>query len=444
MSADSGTDKKAQEAPADHSHIEFAQKDVETGASLEDAITDNSDSFPDGGVQAWRTALGGFLSFVASIGFLSGGSVFQSYFKTTVLPGSSTSDIAWIGSVQVWGCYFFGIWSGTLSDKHGPAVPLAVGTFFMILGNMMSSVSTKFYQFLLSQGFCVALGMGFIFTPALAIQSQWFLKRRGFAVGFVMSGQMAGGIIWPVLANRLLNFEGVSYGWTLRIIGFMQLGIMVVAMLLVQRRFPYVMERRSLPLRQYFTDRRTILLTFAIFLMNLGIYVPWFYITPYAIQRGSSASLGFYDAAILNAGAFLGCYALGMIADSGLGFFNSVIVATFTCAVISFAWIGSHSIPGVVVWAVAYGMLSGALQAIFSPCVSMLAPTTDVIGFWNGICIAISSFAVLATGPIAGQLLENAGGTNYLGMQLFTGISLTLSGALFVWTRLWVSRAVVV
>ena len=55
----------------------------------------------------------------------------------------------------------------------------------------------------------------------------------------------------------------------------MQLGIMVVAMLLVQRRFPYVMERRSLPLRQYFTDRRTILLTFAIFLMNLGIYVPW-------------------------------------------------------------------------------------------------------------------------------------------------------------------------
>ncbi|OGM40774.1 monocarboxylate transporter [Aspergillus bombycis] len=383
MSADSETDTKAQKGRANHSHIEFAQKDEETGGSLEGAPTDRGESFPDGGFQAWRTALGGFLSFVASIGFLSGGSVFQSYFKTTVLPGSSTSDIAWIGSVQVWGCYFFGIWSGALSDKHGPALPLAVGTFFMVLGNMMSSVSTKFYQFLLSQGFCVALGMGFIFTPALAIQSQWFLKRRGFAVGFVMSGQMAGGIIWPVLANRLLNFEGMSYGWTLRIIGFMQLGIMVAAILLVQRRFPCAMEQRPMPLKQYFTDRSTMLLTFAIFLMNLGIYVPWFYITPYAIQRGASASLGFYDAAILNAGAFFGCYALGMIADSGLGFFNSVIVATFVCAVISFAWIGSHGIPGVVVWAVAYGMISGALQAIFSPCVSMLAPTTDVIGFWN-------------------------------------------------------------
>ncbi|KAE8132842.1 major facilitator superfamily domain-containing protein [Aspergillus pseudotamarii] len=375
-------DKKAQEVRSNHSHIEFSPNDEEAGGSLEDVATENGEILPDSGVQAWRTALGGFLSFVASIGFLSGGSVFQSYFKATVLPASSTSDIAWIGSAQVWGCYFFGIWSGTLSDKHGPALPLGVGTVFMVLGNMMSSVSTKFYQFLLSQGFC----------------SQWFLKRRGLAVGLVMSGQMAG-------ANRLLNFEGVSYGWTLRIIGFMQLGIMVAAILLVRHRFIHVIEQRSLPLRQYFTDRRTMLLTLAVFLMNLGIYVPWFYITPYAIQRGASASLGFYDAAILNAGAFLGCYALGMIADSGLGFFNSVIVATFPCAVNSFAWIGVHSIAGVVVWAVAYGMMSGALQAIFSPCVSMLAPTTDVIGCWNGICITIPSFAVLATGPIAGRLL---------------------------------------
>lgn len=83
------------------------------------------------------------------------------------------------------------------------------------------------------------------------------------------------GIIWPVLANRLLNYEGVSYSWTLRIIGFMQLFIMVAATLLVHRRFPSRVERTSLPLRQYLTDCRTMLLTFAIFLMNLGLYVPW-------------------------------------------------------------------------------------------------------------------------------------------------------------------------
>ncbi|KAJ5905248.1 monocarboxylate transporter [Penicillium subrubescens] len=187
-------------------------------------------------------------TFIASIGYLSGGSVFQSYFKTIVLPDSSTSDIAWIGSVQFWGCYFIGIGSDALSDKYGPALPLALGTFFMVFGNMMSSLSATYYQFLLSQGFCVALGMGLIFTPALAVQSQWFLKRRGFVVGFVMSGQMVG---------------GVSFSWTLRIIGFMQLGI--------------------------------------------------------------------------------------MLADTGLGIFNSTVRATLACGAVAFAWIGANSSACIIV-----------------------------------------------------------------------------------------------
>jgi MFS family permease len=193
MHTESETDKKMQEIRLNHDPLEFSRKDEETGDTLEENAAENEESFPDGGVQAWRTALGGFLSFIASIGYLSGGSVFQSYFMTVVLPDSSPSDIAWIGSVQIWGCFFFGIWSGALSDKHGPALPLALGTFFMVFGNMMSSLSTKYYHFLLSQGFCVAFGMGLIFTPALAVQSQWFLKRRGFVVGLVMSGQMVGG-----------------------------------------------------------------------------------------------------------------------------------------------------------------------------------------------------------------------------------------------------------
>jgi MFS family permease len=307
MATESEKDKKIRELQVGHAHLKIPHMDEENGDKLEDVAVGSDEPFPDGGVQAWRTALGGFLAFIASIGYLSGGSVFQSYFKTIVLPDSSTSDIAWIGSVQIWGCYFIGIGSGTLSDKYGPALPLALGTFFMVFGNMMSSLSTTYYQFLLSQGFCVALGMGLIFTPALAIQSQWFLKRRGFVVGFVMSGQMVGGmcpflitelsrscdlfliptpgVIWPVLVNRLLNFEGVSFSWTLRIIGFMQLGIMLAATLLVQRRFRPQAEPASLPLRQYLTNGRTMLLTFAILLMNLGLYVPWVSSTSQRIQN---------------------------------------------------------------------------------------------------------------------------------------------------------------
>lgn len=102
------------------------------------------------------------------------------------------------------------------------------------------------------------------------------------------------------------------------------------------------------------------------------------------MQRGASASPAFYDAAILNSGAFLGCYALGIIADCGLGFFNSFTVATFGCAAVAFGWIGAQQSGGVIVWAIVYGIMSGALQAIFSPCLSLLAPTPEVLGSWNG------------------------------------------------------------
>lgn len=283
----------------DSRDLKVARNDNETNGSCSDLAIQDEVYFPDGGINAWRTALGGFLAFIPSIGFMSGGSIFQSYYVTTTLSSTNPSDIAWIGSVQLWGCFAFGIYAGRLSDRYGPSVPLGVGTIFLVLGTMMASISTQYYQFLLSQGFCEALGMGLIFTPALAIQSQWFLKRRGLVVGAVMSGQNVGGmylvvlyrcrtsvpmanlhlsksgIIWPVLTDALLTHDGMSLGWTLRIIGFMQLGLMIAATILVRPRFPRTSKFDALPVRKYFTDRRTMMFTTGMMIMNLGIYIPW-------------------------------------------------------------------------------------------------------------------------------------------------------------------------
>ncbi|OQV06640.1 hypothetical protein CLAIMM_11182 [Cladophialophora immunda] len=421
------------------------------------SINSSDQTFPDGGYKAWMTVLGGWLSFIAGIGVLTGFSVFQSYYSTVVLSGYSADDIAWIASLQTWGCFFFGMWAGRLSDRYGPKIPMAFGSFFMILGTMTASVSTKYYQFILSQGLCSALGIGFAFTPALAIQSQWFLKRRGFVVGLVMSGQNVGGVIWAILVDQFVNYHGISFGWTLRTIGFLQLALMVAAVLLIQPRFPHDMPREPIKTKTFFTDKRTLLFTLATFIMYLGIYMPYvrhlhpvgpehklihfqIYIALYGYQYGSSARGAFYLASILNAGGFFGCYALGIVADAGLGFFDSLIVTTFASAVVAFAWIGARTPAGVIVWTVVYGVLSGALQAIFSPCVSLLAPSPEVIGTWNGLCISAISFAVLGGGPIGGRLLENAEGTNYVPMQVFTGVCMAVSGLMFVGTRLWVSR----
>lgn len=99
------------------------------------------------------------------------------------------------------------------------------------------------------------------------------------------------GVIWAVLVNQLVNYRAVSFGWTLRIIGFMQLALMVAAVLLIQPRFPRRMPREPIKVKTYFTDRRTLLFTLASFVMNLGIYIP--YVRP-------SSALGFLPMDTLN------------------------------------------------------------------------------------------------------------------------------------------------
>lgn len=186
-----------------------------------------------------------------------------------------------------------------------------------------------------------------------------------------------------------------------------------------------------------------------------------FYITPYAMQWGVSLNMSFYLSSILNAGACFGCYAVGVAADRGLGSFNAITIVAFGCAVTAFGWIGARNNAGIIVWTIIYGFLSGAVQALFSPCISHLAPEPRLIGTWNGkpmkfsshsciqlcinniplgICITVVAFAVLGTGPIAGQLLDNTQGLNYLPMKLFTAVFLIVASAFYFVTRLLVSR----
>lgn len=54
---------------------------------------------------------------------------------------------------------------GKLFDKYGPRYLIIVGTFLHVFGLMMASISTQYYQLLLSQGVCSAIGVAAIFQP---------------------------------------------------------------------------------------------------------------------------------------------------------------------------------------------------------------------------------------------------------------------------------------
>jgi uncharacterized membrane protein len=90
-----------------------------------------------------------------SRGIINAFGVFETYYEQHTLSHQSPSSIAWIGSVQSALLMVVGIVSGPLFDGGYFYALLPTGTFLVVLGMMMTSLSTKYYQIMLAQGICV-------------------------------------------------------------------------------------------------------------------------------------------------------------------------------------------------------------------------------------------------------------------------------------------------
>lgn len=58
-----------------------------------------------------------------------------------------------------------------------------------------------------------------------------------------ISGSSLGGVIWPIVADQLLNKHDVSFGWTMRIVGFIMIPLAIFASLTI--RLPVSKEQQK-------------------------------------------------------------------------------------------------------------------------------------------------------------------------------------------------------
>jgi len=145
---------------------------------------------PDGGLNAWVQVAMGWLIIFVTWGYVNSFGSFQAYY-TEVLP-EDPSTISWIGSIQVFLTFFIGAFSGRLLDA-GLFVPtLFVGGVLQLLGIFMMSLSTKWYQLLLSQGVLTGIGGGIFFCPSMGLIATYFSDHRALAVGIVTTGNSVG------------------------------------------------------------------------------------------------------------------------------------------------------------------------------------------------------------------------------------------------------------
>lgn len=267
---------------------------------------------------------------------------------------------------------------------------------------MMTSICKKYWHFLLSQGilggFCMGMSMG----PAMAAVGQYFHKKRGAAMGLSVAGSSLGGVIFPIALSKMLYNQSLGFGWTVRILGFMMLALILPACFLIRARLPPRAGQFFLPAA--FKEPHYLAIIVSVFLMIIGVFTPIFYLPTYAVDHGMSAELSSYLPSILNGASFLGRVIPGILADK-LGALNMMCGAALSTGILIFAWQAATANAGIIVFCAFYGFCSGAIVSLMTFNFASVPKNPQNIGTYMGMGMACTSVAALIGPPVNGALV---------------------------------------
>ncbi|VDC05949.1 unnamed protein product [Peniophora sp. CBMAI 1063] len=401
------------------------QTTVADGEKSETTPDTSATEVPDGGLTAWLQVLGSFFLIFSTWGIFNSYGAFQAYYEDQDL--NTASAISWVGSVQ--GCIllFAGAITGPIFDMGYLNSLIAAGTALVVLGMMMTSISTRYYEVILAQGVCIGLGSGCLFIPAIAVVSAYFKKRRALAIGIAVSGSSLGGIAYSAIFRQLL--DRIGFGWTTRAMGFIALATLAMSLVIMPRRMT-PRTRRAMFEAAAWREMPYTLFCVGNFLSFMGTFIPFFSLPAYAsVHTDASPTLAFYTLGILNASSAIGRIISSFLADR-IGPLNMLIPCSFITSVLAFCWISVDSVGGLVTFAVLYGLFSGALLALARASLASLTNDVSRMGTRMGMASALGGVGLLIGNPVAGALVDTGTG-NYTHAQIFNG-GVVMCAAIFM------------
>ncbi|OTB00350.1 hypothetical protein M426DRAFT_324392 [Hypoxylon sp. CI-4A] len=392
----------------------------------------NPADFPDGGLDAWLVVAGGFCALFSTFGLVNCVGVFVSYYLEGPLANYSSSTVTWITSIQVFILSGLNAVMGRLYDRYGPKYLLIIGTLVQCFGLMMLSLSTQYYQILLSQGIVSAIGMSAVFNSAMNSVMAWFFKKRAAALGLMVSGSSLGGVVLPIMMNHLI--PKIGFPWTMRTLAFMFLAMCSFACVTVKSRLPP--RKKPFNVEDYtrpFREPAYVCIICGGFFFFWGMFLPFNYIQLQAQEQGIDASIIPYLLPILNAVSILGRILPGFLGDK-FGRFNVMISISGLSGVITLAlWVPGKSTAATVVYGAVFGFSSGGFISLLPAVVAQISDIRE-IGVRSGIAMFFSALGALTGSPIGGAIVAAQDGS-FLGLQLFTGVVMTVAMFWFVASR---------
>ncbi|KAL1840219.1 hypothetical protein VTJ49DRAFT_702 [Mycothermus thermophilus] len=391
---------------------------------------------PDGGPAAWSQVLAGILVNMMAWGLPTTFGVFQLYYRDTLrLP---ESQIAWIGSLQIFLAFALCTPSGRLADAGYIRSTVAGGGALVVLGTLATSFCRGDYgKIFLAQGLCTGLGLGVMFMPPLAVINSYFVTKRALALAISAMGTGLGSLVFPATIQYLI--PRVGFAWAVRVAALEALVLTALAVGLLR---PRLRPRKSGPLVEWdaFREMPYALYSVGAFLWFWGLYFGFFYINAYARNVIHFTTTDSVQLLLITNGMSIPSRPVaGYLADRHAGVLNLYIIHTVILGSLIYAWSGVTTRSGMYVFSVFFGLANGAAQGLFPGSLARLTKDPRKLGTRFGMVCTISGFASLAGPPTAGAIIDASGGGRYLWAQVWAGTVIVLAGVMFAWTRVAVT-----
>lgn len=393
----------------------------------------------------WIIVFGGFFAS-ASYGVFHSLGVFFKPLQQEF--GWSASAISSIHSVHMFVFAVTTLFMGIMVDRYGVRKSFSLCAILIGLGFILCSTVKELWHFYLFY-MIATTGVGVTTALPVSIVQKWFTKKKGFAMGIVLSGFGSGPLILAPTVNYLIS----RFGWRLSYLitgGSVMLILLLIAQVMVERpediglqplgeeylgldregqletEHVMALSKTEWSTRDAIKTRAFILLAIIWMISALPIHMMLIHIVPFAIgigiSKGSAAALLGLIGGLSIAGRLL-----SGIFDDLWGWVRTLIVANLV-SMIAILWLlVVNNYVMILAFAVLYGLSWGARVPQIPGLLGNYFGTknlTELLGFvW-----AMAAFGGIF-GPLIGGFVFDITGS-YTIAFLFAAACFGISGIL--------------
>ncbi|KAJ2395292.1 hypothetical protein GGI05_001649, partial [Coemansia sp. RSA 2603] len=262
----------------------------------------------------WVVALSSCFILMISVGPVSSFGIYLSEYRINVFPTTPSSTLSWIGSLQFGFMTLCGVGAGILVERFDTRIIIALSSIVTGMAFILASFCKIPLTLIFTQEILFGVGGSCLMISSTSLTAQWMEKYRSVATGIASTGISIGGLWMSFATEEMVSKLG--WQWSLRITGFVIIGVGFVAGMFMRRRIE-VTKRDKIVDFSVLSDIKFILLFLAAVLVAGAYYIPFYFMPSYAEEViGRSSIWGANTSSILNASGIAGRILMGMLADN--------------------------------------------------------------------------------------------------------------------------------